>query len=87
MGQEEVYQLVLNAFFLWTRPNLEIFTFKFFCACIFLKLLKCIMRYISWLWYMIMVKKYSVAPDAKSVSENQEYQVKMASKYKRDSIA
>lgn len=43
--------------------------------------------YISWLWYMIMVKKYSVAPDAKSVSENQEYQVKMASKYKRDSIA
>lgn len=58
-----------------------------FCACIFSKLLKCIMRYISWLWYMIMVKKYSVAPDAKSVSENQEYQVKMASKYKRDSIA
>lgn len=80
MGQEEVYQLVLNAFFLWTWPSLEIFTFKFFCACIFLKLLKCIMRYISWLWYMIMVKKYSVAPDAKSVSENQEYQVKMASK-------
>lgn len=36
---------------------------------------------------MIMVKKYSVAPYAKSVSENQEYQVKMASKYKRDSIA
>lgn len=87
MGQEEVYQLVSNVFFLWTWPNLEIFTFKFFCACIFLKLLKCIMRYISWLWYMIMVKKYSVAPDAKSVSENQEYQVKMASKYKRDSIA
>lgn len=87
MGQEEVYQLVLYAFFLWTWPNLEIFTFKFCCACIFLKLLKCIMRYISWLWYMIMVKKYSVAPDAKSVSENQEYQVKMASKYKRDSIA
>lgn len=29
---------------------------------------------------MIMVKKYSVAPDPKSVSENQEYQVKMASK-------
>lgn len=29
---------------------------------------------------MIMVKKYSVAPDAKSVSENQEYQVKMAPK-------
>lgn len=80
MGQEEVYQLVLNAFFLWTWPSLEIFTFNFFCACIFLKLLKCIMRYISWLWYMIMVKKYSVAPDAKSVSENQEYQVKMASK-------
>lgn len=26
---------------------------------------------------MIMVKKYSVAPDAKSVSENQEYQVKI----------
>lgn len=82
MGQEEVYQLVLNAFFLWTWPNLEIFTFKFFCACIFLKLLKCIMRLLY-----IMVKKYSVAPDAKSVSENQEYQVKMASKYKRDSIA
>lgn len=36
--------------------------------------------YISWLWYMIMVEKNSVAPDAKSVSENQEYQVKMASK-------
>lgn len=34
--------------------------------------------YISWLWYMIMVEKNSVAPDAKSVSENQEYQVKMA---------
>lgn len=80
MGQEEVYQLVLNAFFLWTWPNLEIFTLKFVCACIFLKLLKCILQYISWLWYMIMVKKYSVAPDAKSVSENQEYQVKMASK-------
>lgn len=28
---------------------------------------------------MIMVEKNSVAPDAKSVSENQEYQVKMAS--------
>lgn len=79
MGQEEVYQLVLNAFFLWTWKNLEIVFFR--------KCLKCIMRYISWLWYMIMVKKYSVAPDAKSVSENQEYQVKMASKYKRDSIA
>lgn len=90
MGQEEVYQLVLNAFFLWTWPNLEIFTFKFFCACIFLKLLKCIMRllYIMvMVHHQIMVKKYSVAPDAKSVSENQEYQVKMASKYKRDSIA
>lgn len=84
MGQEEVYQLLS---FCGHGRNLEIFTFKFFCACIFLKLLKCIMRYISWLWYMIMVKKYSVAPDAKSVSENQEYQVKMASKYKRDSIA
>lgn len=60
---------------------------NFFVPVFFLKLLKCIMRYISWLWYMIMVKKYSVAPDAKSVSENQEYQVKMASKYKRDSIA
>lgn len=46
MGQEEVYQLVLNAFFLRTWPNLEIFTFKFVYACIFLKLLKCIMRYI-----------------------------------------
>lgn len=52
MGQEEVYQLVLYAFFLWTWPNLEIFTFKFFCACIFLKLLKCIMRL---LYIMVMV--------------------------------
>lgn len=36
------------------------------------------------IYIMVMVhdhgdKKYSVAPDAKSVSENQEYQVKMTS--------
>lgn len=90
MGQEEVYQLVLpvNAFFCGHGRILKYLPSNFFVPVFFWNCLNALcVYYISWLWYMIMVKKYSVAPDAKSVSENQEYQVKMASIYKRDSIA
>lgn len=85
MGQEEVYQLLS---FCGHGRILKYLPSNFFVPVFFWNCLNALcVYYISWLWYMIMVKKYSVAPDAKSVSENQEYQVKMASKYKRDSIA